>query len=427
MVAAPERVQGGTLRIEEDTSMVTSGDGQQLVMVTLLPDGDDAGVVRHVETIAAAAPGWGAEPTVVNPWRRGRVIRFAFSRLGRVVGWVSRPHGRTVGRLGLEAVVTMQLVRVLLAARGSVCVYAQDPTSATIALRVRRILTIDRVVAIAHMNGSEWEEHIARGTARAGDAMTRMLRRRERRMVAGADLIIAPSRHSLRQITHRYPSVPQARFLVLHHAVPLPDPITGDPGELVTIGTLEPRKRHCYLLEVVAAAAGRGRALQLTIIGDGELRQQLEDLADSLGIARSVRFLGRVVPAAGHLARHKVYVHAARTESFGLVIAEAMGFGLPVLAGGVGAIPELVRDGVDGLLWPLDDADRAAAMLLELLDDPVRFEGMRVSAQDRHRTSFSPEAVLPLWRGAILDHPSIAPDDGPEGGDAVSDRTGPGR
>jgi glycosyltransferase involved in cell wall biosynthesis len=131
------------------------------------------------------------------------------------------------------------------------------------------------------------------------------------------------------------------------------------PDDIVylCVGRLYAQKNHALLLRAFAATARAQPNARLAIVGDGELRRQLEAQAAELGIATRVRFLGirRDVPDA--LAASDVFVLASNYEGHPLSVMEAMAAGLPVVATAVGGIPELVKQGESGLLVPAGDGE----------------------------------------------------------------------
>jgi glycosyltransferase involved in cell wall biosynthesis len=126
-------------------------------------------------------------------------------------------------------------------------------------------------------------------------------------------------------------------------------------------------------LEHLLAACRLVRAdYELTIIGSGPLEEHLRHAAAGLP---HVHFIGPQprTSLGAHYQRHHVFCTPALSEPFGLVILEALASGLPVIATRVGGIPELVQDGVNGLLVPpADPAALAAAIACLASDEPLR-------------------------------------------------------
>ena len=131
----------------------------------------------------------------------------------------------------------------------------------------------------------------------------------------------------------------------------------GEPYRLLFAGILRDHNKNLpVLLHALAKLSVNGDAHRLTIVGDGELRKECEQLASELGIAAKCRFLGAVSP--DELAREMVncdlFVLPSRAETFGIVAAEAMAVGRPVVATRCGG-PEDILTPETGLLVPVDD------------------------------------------------------------------------
>lgn len=160
----------------------------------------------------------------------------------------------------------------------------------------------------------------------------------------------------------------------------------GPKDRLVGItANLVPVKNHRLLLEaapVVLKAVPHARFL---LIGEGPLKSELMRLAESLGISSAVRFLGyrsdvrNLIPLldAGLLCSH--------IETHGIALIEMMAAAVPVAAPAVGGIPEIIRDGENGLLFPPSDAGRLATALIRMLRD--KRLALRLSAAGR-RSAF---------------------------------------
>ncbi|MGH7046641.1 MAG: glycosyltransferase family 4 protein [Stellaceae bacterium] len=144
--------------------------------------------------------------------------------------------------------------------------------------------------------------------------------------------------------------------------------IAQDAIVIAAIGSLIQRKGQ----DVLIRAFGRldpTRNIQLLIVSDGPERQKLEQLTAELGLQTRIRFLGYYDDLAGVYAAANIVALASRADAFGLVLAEAGYFALPVVATAIGGIPEVVEDGVTGLLVRADDPPALAAALARLIDD----------------------------------------------------------
>ncbi len=113
--------------------------------------------------------------------------------------------------------------------------------------------------------------------------------------------------------------------------------------------------------------------LQLVLVGDGPLREENQRLAASLGLDSAVLFLRKVDRSmvAQALSGCEAFVLPSRSEPFGIVLIEAFALGKPVVATQVGGIPEIVRDGVNGLLVPPDSPEALSAAILRVLGDKL--------------------------------------------------------
>jgi len=152
-----------------------------------------------------------------------------------------------------------------------------------------------------------------------------------------------------------------------------------DDNVLICVARFAPQKRHDRLLEAFAKARAEltpeDPDLRLLLVGGdpfGDGRARAEAEAQRLGLGDAALFLGirRDVPALYGLA--DVFVMYSEWEGLGLVFLEAMAAGLPVVATGVSAVPEVVVEGETGLLVPFGDTAAMAAAFVALTRDPAR-------------------------------------------------------
>jgi glycosyltransferase involved in cell wall biosynthesis len=163
------------------------------------------------------------------------------------------------------------------------------------------------------------------------------------------------------------------RFGGAPRALPANGPIIGN------VARLAPQKGHTTLVEAARLVNERRPDVRFAIVGDGELRRELERLADGLPIV----FTGPREDVPALLASFDVFAFPSRFEGLCLAVIEAQAAGVPVVATPVGGIRETVVDGETGLLVAVGDAAALAERILELLDDPER--GRRLAQEARRR------------------------------------------
>jgi N-acetyl-alpha-D-glucosaminyl L-malate synthase BshA len=150
--------------------------------------------------------------------------------------------------------------------------------------------------------------------------------------------------------------------------------------------------------DVVRVFARIRRAMPATLImvGDGPDRDDAENEARELGVAGDVRFLGRLDSVASLLQSTELFLLPSQTESFGLAALEAMACGAPVVATRAGGLPEVVDDGVNGILEPVGSVEAMGRRAVELLRDGARYAAMRAAAIAKAR-EFSADRIVPMY------------------------------
>jgi glycosyltransferase involved in cell wall biosynthesis len=162
------------------------------------------------------------------------------------------------------------------------------------------------------------------------------------------------------------------------------DPRYG-PHMIFACRQLFPRKGIRFLVEAAAVLKPRFPDLKLVVAGDGFERPDLIALAESLGIAGDVTFLGWVPNSElpPYYRAAAVSVIPSLEEGFGIPAAEAMGCQTPVVASDAGGLPEVVEDGVTGLVVPRGDSAALANAIGTLLADPARRVQMGLAGRER--------------------------------------------
>lgn len=140
---------------------------------------------------------------------------------------------------------------------------------------------------------------------------------------------------------------------------------------VVCVGRLSPEKGMYGLLESFAQVRGRGVEAELVIVGDGPGRDGMEARIEKLGLNGFVHLRGRMsaTETLAEIAQSDVMVSASFMEGLPVVLMEGMALGLPVIAPRVAGVPELVEDGVHGLLFAPSAWDELSDCLYRLLSD----------------------------------------------------------
>ncbi len=224
-----------------------------------------------------------------------------------------------------------------------------------------------------------------------------------RRAAAG---IIAISRAVARVLVDS--GIPGDRIRVVHSGVEPPEVPAGAREKLLdelgtdsrsvligTVAALTDHKGHRYLLEAIPAVVKRHPNALFLLVGDGELRGELEERARALGLGpEHLRFLGHREDVAAILGGLDLFVLPSHMEGLGTAIVDAQMTGLPVVATRAGGIPEIVLDGETGLLAePRDPPGLAERMLRVLEDGDLR---LRLATAGRRRAleHFSADAMV---------------------------------
>lgn len=183
----------------------------------------------------------------------------------------------------------------------------------------------------------------------------------------------------------RFRIAPEEKFAVIHSGVDLsrfrPEParkaeirsalqIPSEGIVIATVGRLAAVKGQDTLIRAIAECFRHGEKVFLLILGEGELRSDLETLSAELGIAESVRFLGWRSDVASVIDACDIFCLPSLNEGMGKAIVEAMAMGKPVIASDVGGIPDLVIPGENGILIPPGNSNALAKAILPLRDHP---------------------------------------------------------
>lgn len=167
-----------------------------------------------------------------------------------------------------------------------------------------------------------------------------------------------------------------------------------DAPLLLGMGRLHHSKAHDVSLRALALLPDA----YLWIAGSGPDEDKLKALANELGVAPRVRFLGWRNDAPALYRSADVCVFPSRFEPLGNVVIQAWAHGLPVIAAASQGPGALIRDGADGHLIPIDNAEALAEKVRVLLADPALRQNFAAAGRARVAQEFSEATVVALWR-----------------------------
>ncbi|HEY6608094.1 MAG TPA: glycosyltransferase [Candidatus Limnocylindria bacterium] len=298
-------------------------------------------------------------------------------------------------------------------------VHAHSPfVTGVFARRLARV--VGAPLAFTHHTRFADYGHYLGPLARPGAAMTDAYLRR---FWAGCAGIIAPSGDLADEIRERLPERQRRRVRVIPTGVDVdairalervdPRPVAGWPAAAVVIGTLgrlAPEKSPGTILEAVALVAARHTDARLLVIGGGQSEAELRSRADRPDLVGRVAFTGSLprMEALARLSGADLFAFASRTETQGLVLAEAIAAGLPAVAISGPGVGDSIRDGIDGLVVPAEPTEgkvaRLADALSALVADDDRRKGMAERARadaDRFAVGVRVAEVEALYRSLI--------------------------
>jgi glycosyltransferase involved in cell wall biosynthesis len=302
--------------------------------------------------------------------------------------------GRVAKHDGLDYTLVPRLARELHA-RGADVVHTHNPLPLIYGVPAARLVGAKTVhTKHGYNQGSRGQALLRRGAARFVHAFVAVSEATARAAAAQHDV----SSRRLHTIVNgirldRYTPDPDARAAV---RVELG---LGDAWVVGTVGRLDPAKNQAMLIRAMAPRLSS--RLRLVIVGDGPLKEELEAEVARLPEPRWVVLAGRRMDVPRLMPAFDVFALSSGSEGLPLVILEAMAAGLPIASTAVGGIPDVIEDGVSGVLAPVDAVAFGEA-LDQLAADPARAKEMGRRGRERVLGHYSAErmvdAYLELYR-----------------------------
>jgi glycosyltransferase involved in cell wall biosynthesis len=165
----------------------------------------------------------------------------------------------------------------------------------------------------------------------------------------------------------------------------------------VCVARFVPQKNHALLLKAFAEGPASNPHAHLVLVGEGALREQLEQQAKNLGLAGQVHFLGLRSDIPEVLAAMDVFVLSSDYEGSPLSVIEAMTAGLPIVSTAAGGVPDLFDSGREGFIVPTRDVQCLSESMVFLLGNREARQSMGMAASRRARAKFDVSAMVQAY------------------------------
>jgi GalNAc-alpha-(1->4)-GalNAc-alpha-(1->3)-diNAcBac-PP-undecaprenol alpha-1,4-N-acetyl-D-galactosaminyltransferase len=174
-----------------------------------------------------------------------------------------------------------------------------------------------------------------------------------------------------------------------------------DDRHLLAIGKLIPQKGFDLLIKAFAQVCDVHPEWTLTILGEGEMRAELEELCTELKLEDRVFMPGTIKNIDAHLRKADIFALTSRFEGFPVTLCEAMACGVPVIATDCLSGPrEIIHNGIDGMLVVPENVDALAVGLDQLMSDPVKRQYFSHHAP-KVLERFGVDPIMAMWQKAL--------------------------
>lgn len=202
--------------------------------------------------------------------------------------------------------------------------------------------------------------------------------------------------------------VPAAKLRLLPNGTEIPEhprSASSSAPEICigAVGRFVKQKDFGLLIDVIGRLKDRGRAVRGVIVGDGPEMPLIKRRVAELGLTEIVTLPGMDTCVSRWYRQFDIYACSSNEEGLPVTIIEAMSYGLPVVSTDVGAIREVVRDGVDGRIVAPGQAEALTDALEELIDRPEQLATFGQNARERAKAQFSIEAVAGTLERTYLE------------------------
>jgi glycosyltransferase involved in cell wall biosynthesis len=247
------------------------------------------------------------------------------------------------------------------------------------------------LVTTLHLSGVEGRRRLLNTLIKTYEStMGRCIVRRSDHVIAVSNAV---AEHARRMGGHstRVTVIPNGVDTSLFY--PKPDRRSIGPT-VIFVGRLVTNKGPETLIRAAPTVLACHPQARFVLVGDGPLRARLQKQVHQLGIEHAVQFLGTRHDVPQLMREAALFVRPSSLEGMPLTVLEAMASALPVVATPVGGTPQVLQDGVNGLLVPVDDSTELANAIVKLLDDRSLAEDMGRRGRELVENSYTWDTVV---------------------------------
>ena len=222
----------------------------------------------------------------------------------------------------------------------------------------------------------------------------------ERFLALFTDKIITVSENLKKELVEKFKITPENKISVIELGFELDELFKLPPREnkevinIGIVGRLVPVKNHKMLFKVAKRVKGKGLRVKIAVIGDGEMREELEKYVIELGIEDKVEFRGWIKDLKAIYEGLDIVVLTSLNEGTPVSLIEAMAAGRPVVTTNVGGVKDIVEDGKSGYLVESGNVEEFTKKLLELVRDPEKRRTFGQNGRNIVKNRFTKERLI---------------------------------
>lgn len=301
-----------------------------------------------------------------------------FRKEGAAVRLLSPEGTRPAGIITTTSLLWKGLSKIIRTEKPDAA-HVQYMAPGALPILILRALGIKKILATSHTDADIYSKN-----------GLRIIRFLTRYVLSGFQCITQRAEKSYFGSSHLFDGTPAQHFTI-HNS--LPDHISirtqpraaykpGDPLTIGVVSRLEKIKGMDLVIPAFAQVSCNHPDVRLLIVGDGSLRDEMKTQAEQARISERVEFMGQIPQEElrAQYDRINILLMPSRSEGFGLTALEGMARGCVPIVANTGGLPEVVADGIDGLLHTPQSVDDIAQKIKSILSDPVLFEKLSSAA-----------------------------------------------